>query len=223
MNIVRASLAEYLKHLSDARQELSFPHMKKLFALVTAAALCGMNHAAFAQTNAELASAFVNQAKAASDTKLGAIATQLTGNVWKLQSLLGTNSPIKTKLDGTLKSLTGGMDSAALTSAFDLVKGAKPTPEQLGLAKQVGNLTSAYVVQKNFATLEGAQGDVATIVSSLREGKVAAAIPAIKSVATNAKLTDMQKQLITTVADKYAPGWKKAGETLDAVKKLPGF
>ena len=120
-------------------------------------------------------------------------------------------------------SLTGGHDSAALTSAFDLVKGAKPTPEQLGLAKQIGNLTSAYVVQKNFASLEGAQSDVANIVSSLRSGKVTAAIPSIKNVATSAHLTDGQKQLITTIADKYAPGWKKAGEAADAIKKLPGF
>lgn len=197
--------------------------MKKLVAFLALAAVCGLNHSAFAQADAGLVTNFVNQAKTAGDAKLGAIATQLAGRVEKLQALLGTNSPVKARLDDTLKSLTGGMDSAALTSAFDLVKGAKPTPEQLGLAKQVGNLASAYVVQKNFATLEGAQGDVATIVSSLREGKVTAAIPAIKNVATSTKLTDTQKQLITTVADKYAPGWQNAKGAVDAIKKLPGF
>lgn len=198
--------------------------MKKLFALLAVAAWCGLQPDAQAQTDsASIATNFVTAAKSAGDSQLGDIATQLTGKVAKLESLLGTNSIIKEKLDSTLKSLTGGQDSAALTSAFDLVKGAKPTPEQLGLAKQVGNLASAFVVQKNFSSLEGAQGDVASIVSSLRAGKVTEAVPAIKNVATNAKLTDTQKQLITTIADKYAPGWKKAGEAVDAIKKLPGF
>src|SRR5260221_536565 len=83
---------------------------------------------------------------------------------------------------------------------------AKLTPEQLGLAKQVGNLASAYVVQKNFAALDGSQGDVANIVSSLRSGKIKSALPSLKNVAESAKLSDTQKQLITTIADKYAPG-----------------
>ena len=120
-------------------------------------------------------------------------------------------------------SPTGGQDSDALTSAFKLASDAKLTPEQLGLAKQVGNLASAYVVQKNFASLTGAQGDVGTIVSSLRGGNVTTAIPAIKNVAGNAHLTDPQKKLITTVADKYAPGWQKAKGAMDSIKKLPGL
>jgi hypothetical protein len=198
--------------------------MKKLSALALAAVICcGFNQFALAQTDTAAAAQLVDQAKASGDSKLTDIASELTGKMGKLESLLGTNSAIKDKLDSTLKSLTGGADSDALNSAFSLAKGAKPTPEQLGLVKQVGNLTSAFVVQKNFSALDGAQGDVATIVSSLREGKVSAAAPALKNVATNAHLTDGQKQLITTIADKYAPGWKKAGEAVDAVKKLPGF
>ena len=165
----------------------------------------------------------MNAAKASTDSQLGDIATQLTGKVAKLESLLDTNSAIKARLDNMLTSLTGGQDSNALASAFSLVKGAKPTPEQLGLVKQVGNLASAYVVQKNFATLDGAQSDVATIVSSLREGKLTAAVPALKNVAGNANMTDGQKQLIKTVADKYAPGWEKAKGAVDAIKSLPGF
>lgn len=191
--------------------------------LVIAAALCGFTARAQSPADANLLTNFLNQAKAASDSKLGDIAGELTGKVQALDAILGTNAALQGKLDGMLQSLTGGKDSAALTSAFGLVKGAKLTPEQLGLAKQVGNLASAYAVQKNFASLEGAQGDVATIVSSLRSGQIATAVPSIKTVATNAHLTDGQKTLIATVADKYAPGWKKAGEAVDAFKKLPGF
>ena len=198
--------------------------MKKLFALATLAAACVFNQVTLAQTNSSsIISGFLDQAKAASDSQLGDIATQLTGKVQKLESLPGTNSIINGRLDSMLASLTGGQDSAALNSAYDLVKGAKPTAQQLNLAKQVGNVASAYVVQKNFSSLEGSESDVATIVKSLRDGKVATAVPALKNVASSAKLTDPQKQLITTIADKYAPGWEKAKGAMDNLKKLPGF
>ena len=202
--------------------------MKKQFAClwftVTASiVLGGFPSTAFAQADAGLTSQFLAQAKSASDSQLGPIASELTGEIEKFGTGLATNAVIKGKLDETLKALTGGKDSEALTSAFDLVKGAKLTPDQIGVAKQVGNLTSAYVVQKNFATLPGSQGDVANIVSSLRSGNVTAAIPPLKNVATSAKLTDPQKQIITKVADKYAPGWEKAKGAMDSIKKLPGL
>jgi hypothetical protein len=194
-----------------------------LAAIIAAAALCGFTPAVFAQVDPGLVSQFMEQAKAASDSQLGPIAAELTAKIQSLGTALAGNTTVKSALDGTLQSLTGGMDSEALNSAFDLVKGAKLTPEQVGVAKEVGNLTSAYVVQKNFATLEGSQGDVATVVSSLRSGNVTAAIPPLKNVATSAKLTDPQKQIITKVADKYAPGWQKAKGAMDSLKKLPGF
>ncbi len=198
--------------------------MKKLFAIFAAAVMvCGVNSNALAQVDAGLVAKFLDTAKAASDSQLGTIAGELTGKVQSLGTLLGANDAIKGTLDNTLKSLTGGKDSAALAHAFDLVKAAKLTPDQLGIAKQVGNLASAYVVQKNFATLEGSQSDVATIVKSLREGKLTAAVAPLKNVAGNTHLTDGQKKLVKTVADKYAPGWQKAAGAVDAIKKLPGF
>ena len=78
-------------------------------------------------------------------------------------------------------------------------------------------------MQKNFASLEGASGDVATIVSSLRSGKIKDALTPLKNVAASAKLSDTQKHLITTIADKYVPGFSKASGAMDEMKKLPGF
>lgn len=197
--------------------------MKKIIALFTLAATCGLHQSTFAQTNAPaLAAGLLASASAAGDTQLSDLASRLTGKVASLESLLGTNSIIKDKLDSMLTSLTGGQDSSALASAYDLVKGAKPTSQQLNLAKQVGNLASAYVVQKNFASLDGSESDVATIVKSLSDGKIAAAVPSLKNVASSAKLTDTQKQLITTIADKYAPGWEKAQGAVNTLKGL-GF
>ena len=200
--------------------------MKKSFAsllTIIAVSLCGVTNNVFAQADASLVSGFLNAAKSASDSQLGTIASELTSKVQSLGAAAGANSTIASKLDSTLKSLTGGADSAALTSAFKLASVAKLTPEQIGLAKQVGNLASAYVVQKNFASLDGAQGDVATIVNSLRSGKIKDALPSLKNVVSNAKLSDTQKQHITSIEEKYAPGLSKASGALDSVKKLPGF
>jgi hypothetical protein len=195
--------------------------MKKTLVLLVATAwIGGLNYAAFAQVDAGVISKFVDSAKASSDSQLGSIASELTG---KVQALATSSPALKTALESTIKSLTGGMDSGALTSAYNLAKDAKLTPEQLGLAKEVGNLTSAYAVQKNFSSLEGSQSDVANIVSSLRKGNVTEAIPSIKNVAGNAHLTDGQKHLITTVGNKYVPGWEKAKGAMDGLKKLPSF
>jgi hypothetical protein len=198
--------------------------MKKLFAtLVTTTVLCHFTGSLFAQADPSLISSFLNQAKSSGDSQLGGLASELTGKIKTLGASLAGNPTVTSNLDGLLGSFTGGKDSAALTSAFSLAAAAKLTPQQTDLAKQVGNVASAYVVQKNFSSLAGAQGDVATIVSSLRAGKITAAIPSIKNVAGNAQLTDTQKQLIGSVADKYAPGWQKAKGAMDAIKQLPGF
>jgi len=206
----------------DYHDRIMKKHLTSLLIAATAA-LCGFTSTAVAQVDAGLVSKFLEQAKSAPDGQLGVIASELTGKVQSLGTALAGNDAVKGLLDGTLKSLTGGMDSDALTSAFKLASTAKLTPEQIGLAKQVGNVASAYVVQKNFAKLEGSQSDVATIVSSLRGGNVTAAIPPLKNVASSVKLTDPQKKLITTVADKYAPGWQKAKGTMDSIKKFPGL
>jgi hypothetical protein len=88
----------------------------------------------------------------------------------------------------------------------------------------VGNVGSAYIVQRNFSSLEGAQGDVAQIVNSLRKGTPTAAIPAIQNVAQNAKLTPAQKEVATSLVNQYVPGVKKVSDFLGGgLKSLPGF
>lgn len=202
--------------------------MKNIFATIltvaTAAAILGGSPTSvFGQVDAGTSAKFLAQAKSASDSQLGPIAVELAGKAQSLSAAVGANDLIKSTLDHTLTSLTGGLDSAALGSAFKLVSAAKLTTEQLELAKQFGNLASAYVVQKNFSALDGAQGDVANLVNSLRSGKLKAALPSLKTIAQNVKLTATQKTLITTIADKYAPGLSKAAGAMDSLKKLPGF
>jgi hypothetical protein len=197
--------------------------MNRFIALTAACSFCSVTSAVFGQTDADVASKFVDAAKANSDSQLAGIASELTAKVGSLGSAVGGNSAITGKLNSLLSSLTGGQDSAALASAFKLASSAKLTPDQLGLAKQVGNLASAYVVQKNFNTLDGSQGDVVNIVNSLRSGKIKDAVPSLKNVATSAKLSDTQKELIATIEDKYAPGLSKASGALEGIHKIPGF
>jgi hypothetical protein len=196
--------------------------MKRLLLILIAAATVSLGQIVQAQVDDTAAAKFLDSAKSSSDSQLGSIGSDLIDKVKSLGSS-GISDSVKGKLNGMLKSLTGGKDMDSLTSAFDLVKGAKFTPQQTDLAKQVGNLASAFVVQKNFASLEGSQTDVATLVNSLRAGKYKDMLSPAKNVMSNAKLTDTQKQLIKTVADKYVPGLSKAAGATDALKKIPGF
>ena len=155
---------------------------------------------------------------------LSSVSSDLADKVKSLaQSAVG-NSTLKAQLTSSLKSLAGGNDSSGLSGIYQAVQSASLTPPQMQVAKEVGNLASAYVVQRNFASLAGAQGDVATIVNSLRQGKIAPALPALQKVTQNANLTATQKQLIASIADKYAPGISKAAGALNqGLQSIPGL
>ncbi len=173
----------------------------------------------------DLSTQFAQVAAAQSDKLLGSIGGDLAGKVKSLSQSLGVNDALKSQLDGALQSLTDGKDSTALGQVFQVAQAATNlTPEQQKLAKEVGNLTSAFVVQRNFSSLDGAQGDVASVVNALRQGNITAAIPPLQKVAQNAGLTPSQKQLVTSLADQYAPGLSKAAGTLQqGLKSLPSL
>jgi len=178
-------------------------------------------------TASDIASQFVTMAKQQKDNVLSSIGQDLGLKTTALSESCTNNESVKTNLDSSLTALLNGKDAEALTPAFQLAKGANLTPEQLHLAKEVGNLASAYVVQRNFSSLPGEQGDVATLVSSLRNGQYAAAVPPLQKIMNDASLTPAQKQLIGSVADEYAPSLKQAAGTLqqglETLKGLPGL
>jgi len=173
----------------------------------------------------DLSGQFAQAAAAQTDKLLGSIGGDLAGKVKSLSQSLGVNDALKSQLDGALQSLTAGKDSSALGQVFQVAQAATQlTPQQKQLAKDVGNLASAYVVQKNFSSLDGAQGDVAGVVNALRQGDITAAIPPLQNLAQNAGLTPSQKELIGPLADQYAPGLKKAAGTLQqGLKSLPSL
>lgn len=181
-------------------------------------------HPATTSPAADAASQLLATAKARGDTVLSSISSDLADKSKTLAQSAPGNDTLKSQLDSSLKSLASGNDSGGLTTLYKVAQSASLTPSQMQVAKEVGNLASAYVVQKNFASLDGAQGDVATIVSSLRQGQITPAIPAIQKVAQNASLTPTQKQLVASIADQYAPGVSKAASALSqGLQTIPGL
>ena len=191
-------------------------------ALVTTI-LLGAALASPAQSLTELLGQLTSSAKSSGDATLKSLASDLGTKATSFNKSLAGNPAAQDQLQSAVKSLAGGNGVASLDSLGKLTA-AKLTPEQTKLAKEVGNVGSAYVVQKNFAGLEGAQGDVAQIVNSLRKGSPTSALPAIQNVAHNAKLTPAQKDLVGSLADKYAPSAKKFGNAIEGgLKSLPGL
>ena len=190
-------------------------------ALLTAA--CTSSNALAADTAAappltDLLTQLKTESKSAADTQLQSLSGDLGSKIQSLTKLLGDNTDAKAQVQGALQSVLGTKSTDALNALQKLAE-AKLTPEQSKLAAEVRDVASAYLVQKNFGALEGAQTDVAQIVSSLCKGQAAAALPSIKNVAANAKLTQPQKDFLKALADKYAPALGKVQESL---KSLPG-
>ncbi len=166
------------------------------------------------ETATEPVTQFAQTAEAQPDKVAASIGSELATKAKALTQSAQSNPELKTQLNTSLQSLSAGKDAAALTTLFPAAQGANLTSQQVKLAKEVGNLASAYVAQRNFASLEGSQSDVATLVNALRKGEVSPAVPALEKLAQNASLTPAQKDLVGTLADKYAPGLKKASDSL---------
>ena len=191
----------------------------------TTAAVAPPSPAATPQAaNPDPVAQFVASLKSHTDPQLSSLGSELADKVKALQQSASGNSAVQSQLDAATKSLAAGNDAGALSTLYQSPQSASLTPQQMQLAKDVGNVASAYVVQKNFASLDGAQSDVATIVNSLHKGEITPALPAIEKVGQNASLTPPQKQLLASIADKYAPGMSKAASTLQqGLKSVPGL
>ena len=176
-----------------------------------------------AQSFADLLGQLTASSQSSGDATLKSLGGALATKSQVLNTSLAGNAGAQGLLQNALSSLLSGKSANAL-GAFTKLSAARLTPEQTKLAKEVGNVGSAYIVQKNFSSLEGAQGDVAQIVNSLRKGTPTAAIPAMQNVAQNARLTPAQKELAGALVNQYVPGAKKVGDLIGgSLKNFPGF
>jgi len=159
-------------------------------------------------------SQFTQSAASQSDKVASSIGSDLAVKAKSLAQAAMDNPSLKAGLSSALQSLASGQDASGLGTLFTQLKDANLTPQQTQLAKEVGNLASAYAAQRNFSSLDGAQGDVSSLVNALRKGEVTSAVTPLQNLAHNASLTGPQKDLLATLADNYAPGLKKASDSL---------
>jgi hypothetical protein len=178
--------------------------------------------ASVSTTAGDLANQLLSGVGLKSDATLTSVANDLAGKVQTLGTSLASQPALKSQLDGALSALAGGKNVEALDALAKLSQ-AKLTPEQTQLVSQVKDLTAAYVVQRNFGALDSVRGDVAQVVNGLRKGEVTTVVPAVQNVLDKGKLTDPQKQLLTDVADRYAPGFKKVSDAVSGLKDLKWF
>lgn len=187
------------------------------------ALIAGLVQTCPAQSLTDLLGQLKSTAASSGDATLKSLGSEFGSKAASLNTSLAGNAAAQSQLTSGVQSLLSGNGAGSLATLSKLTQ-AKLTPDQMKLAKDVGNVGSAYVVQKNFGALEGSQSDVAQIVTSLRKGNATAALPAVQKVAQNAKLTAPQKELLTSVADKYAPGAKSVGDAIGTgLKAIPGF
>lgn len=116
----------------------------------------------------------------------------------------GINGEMLTLFTSTFTALTENQTKSSL-SGLQKLSEAKLSTEQQRMLAEIANLSSAYLVQRNLATLPDTKGEVAQVVSSLRQGKITESIPALQKIAQNAKLTAPQKELVSALVAKYAP------------------
>jgi hypothetical protein len=157
------------------------------------------------------------------DSELKSLGGSLGSKIQSLGRALESNPELKGQMQGALQSLLGGKYPEAL-NGFQKLSQAKLTTDQMKLAKEVRNVGSAYLVQKNFGALEGSQTEVAQAVTSLRKGELTSVLPPLQKIGQNAKLTPAQKDLLGSLAEKCAPGAAgKVGDAVKGLKSLPGF
>ena len=170
-----------------------------------------------AVTNA--VAALKQEAQTATDAETKSLAGDLGTKVGALSKSLGNNPDTQKQLESAVGAVLGNKGLAAI-EGFQKLSTAKLTPDQTKLAKDVYNTGSAYVVKKNFGSLEGSQTEVSQVVAAVRKGNATEALPPLKKIGQNANLTQPQKDLVSSLTQQYAPGLKKAA---DGLKSLPGL
>ena len=158
-------------------------------------------------------------ASSKADAETQSLANDLGSKVLGLSKSLEGNPGAQQQLESAVNAVLGNKGPAAI-EGFQKLAASKLTSEQTRLAKDVYNVGSAYVVKRNFGSLEGSQAEVSQVVTALRKGNATEALPSLKKIGQNATLTQPQKDLLSSLTGRYSPGLKKAGEGL---KSIPGF
>ncbi|MBC8002556.1 MAG: hypothetical protein H7X97_08210 [Opitutaceae bacterium] len=162
----------------------------------------------------ELGKGLMSLGKSSADSTLRDIGAQLGTSAQSLLQSLSGNSDLKSAAESAVGSLLGGKDSQVM-GLYQKLGAAQLTEPQSRLFKEVKDLSAAYLTQKNFAGLPGAEGDVTKLVSAFRTSDYTGLLAPLKNIYGNATLTAPQKEMVGSLVDSYAPALKKYGETLN--------
>ena len=152
--------------------------------------------------------------KSSANATLKDIGAQLGTSAQSLLQSFSGNPTLKSSTESAVGSLLGGKDSQVM-GLYQKVGAAQLTESQSKLFKEVKDLSAAYLTQKNFSTLPGAEGDVTKLVSAFRKSDYTGLVAPLKSIYSNATLTAPQKEMVGSLVDSYAPALKKYGDTLN--------
>lgn len=189
--------------------------------------LVGGGYESVAQTKdqsfSDLGEKLSAEAKTSNDDVLAGLADELGTHVAQLGEALKSNPELTSQLTNAVQSLLKNQDIDAVGALNGLTE-ANLTPGQKSLLKSTYDTAAAFVTERNFSSLEGFEGEVGQIVSALRGGDYKSALQPLQKIWGQAQLSAQQKDLLSGVFDKYAPGWRGAADSLnkglDAVKGL---
>ena len=135
--------------------------------------------AAEGNSTADLLGGIKSSAKASGDPTLAGLGGDLSSKVTALSEKLGDNSAAQGRLHSAVQSLTSSNGLDSLTGLQKLADSKLPAGGSK-LAKEVKNLSGAYLLQKQLGSVPGVQSEVSQIVGSLTKGDLLSAVPAIQ-------------------------------------------
>lgn len=143
------------------------------------------------------------------------------------KALLGdakTSAPLKEQLAKLSDSLTGSKDGASAETLAKIVA-LKPTPEQMGLVKELQSNLGVLVLGRNFDQNDPASGGaVKSAIEAIKGKDTTAILSSLQQLAAQTNFTDAQKQMATNLLSSWSPGVAAAvDKAKEGAKALKGF
>lgn len=166
-------------------------------------------------------------AKKSADTatsRAAALLQSVTDSAKKLVDSDALTQPIKDQLAKFSTALAAGKDAVA-ADALSKIAALKPNEQQAALLTELKSNFAVVALGRNFDAKDpAASGNVAKTVAALKAKDTAGTLAGLQSLATQSKLTDDQKALVTNLAGsfggKLTAAVDKAKAAGDSVNKI---
>lgn len=170
------------------------------------------------------ATAAATQATDALKAEISAASAKAVESAKTLLDTPQVTDSVKTELNKLISGVTSGNDAES-TSALARIVALKPSDEQMTLVKEVQSNVGVLVLGRNFDANDPASGGaVKQAIDAIKAKDTAAVVTNLKTVASNASLTDSQKQVVTNLLGSYSGKLAGAVDTVNkASQALKGF